>query len=200
MPETDGPVELFRDFVGALELDDDGDGRTIYGCAVPYDTPTLVADRDAGIPYMETWKRGAFRAVVRDPSRVMLTFGHAADVLSNQIGGAVKLTETERGLETVFRALPGPDGDKALELIRAGLVRGLSVHAVIPRTGTRTKPDGTVERTLVAKLPHVALVAEAAYAGAAVTAVRDAGPAPRPGLTEIRAEQDRLRLRFSAEA
>lgn len=189
---TDHPT-ITRAFVAQLALD--GDGRTICGRCVPYNVPTLVADVEQPEPYMESFRAGAFRSAMKDPTRVHLVFGHDTVHVGNQLGHAVTFTEADDGLDATFRAVGAP-GDTALEQIRAGMFRGLSIHAAIPPSGSRRRPDGVIERTMV-YLRHVALVAEPAYADAQVTAVRSNA---MPALADIRAQQDRYRLRFASSA
>lgn len=184
-------LEIDREFTPSLAVD--GDGRTICGLCVPYDTPTRVSD--GGEPYLESWKRGAFRGAVRDAPRVRLVYQHDDQLILNRLGRAVTFTETDAGLEGVFRAMGGHSGDQALEMIRDGSCRGLSIHAAIPPTGSRQRPDGVLERTS-ARLVHVALVDQPAYSDAHVTAVRSASAPARPALAEIRALQAELRVRF----
>jgi Escherichia/Staphylococcus phage prohead protease len=183
---TDHPT-ITRAFTAALELD--GDGRTIMGRCVPYDTPTLVADDLE--PYMETFKRGAFRSAMKDPARVHLVFGHDELAIGNQLGHAVSFADTDGGLDAVFRAVGSP-GEVALEQIRAGMFRGLSIHAAIPPSGSRRRADGVIERTMV-YLRHVALVKEPAYEAATVTALRSSSALDPVGMADVRARQDQYR-------
>lgn len=178
-----------RAFTADLELD--GDGRTIVGRCVPYDMPTLVADEDNPAPYMETWRRGAFRNAVKDPPRVLFNYMHQTSVLDT-LGRAASFTETDSGLDGVFRVSATRAGDHALELVRDGTYRGLSIHAAVIRS--RHTPDGVVERHH-ARLLHVALVDQPAYTDAVVTAVRSS-TVTAASIVEIRALQDELRLRF----
>jgi HK97 family phage prohead protease len=177
---------LVRRFAAPLEATD---GRTIVGRAIPFDVEADVGDVTPSgvIGYREVWRPGAFRRVVRAPHRVLLTYEHR-EGLADAIGPAVELEERADGFYTAFRALPGLVGDQALELIRAEAVTGLSVLCVMHPRGTRRTDTGVVERTLVAALRHVALVAQPAYTDAQVTAVRSAVEgAPRPVLDEVRA-------------
>ena len=61
-------------------------------------------------------------------------------------------------------------GDHMLQLVADGDYRGVSVGFIPGRSET---VDGVVTRTHIRQLPHVALVPEPAYTGAAVLAVRD---------------------------
>jgi HK97 family phage prohead protease len=182
-------VVISRLFVGPLDVE--GDGRTIVGRCIPYDVPTRVADEGNPEPYVETWKRGAFRAALRDPGRIHLVWNHDETAIGNQLGHAVSFLEDAGGLDGTFRAV-GTPGDQALELIRSGMARGLSVHAAISPSGSRTR-NGVVERTL-ARLIHVALVTQPAYEDAVVTAVRSSSGSVE--LADVRAKQDAYRLRF----
>jgi HK97 family phage prohead protease len=146
---------------------------------------------------MESWARGAFRSATKDPTRVGLTFMHLPG-LREVVGRGVQFTESDEGLDGVFRAVEHDDGDKALALVRDGSYRGLSIHAAVMRS--RHRDDDVLERQ-VARLIHVALVDVPAYEEARVTAVRAASaPAPAVELTEIRARQERYRLRFGSSA
>lgn len=180
-------IRILR-FDSTLEL---GDGRTIVGRVVPYNVPALVAD-ELGVTYREQIAPGTFRRAVRAPNRVLLNYEHRTGIL-DQVARCTELVESDAGLDGVFRALDGVPGDQALELIRSGAVTGLSVQARIPPRTSRTLDDGTIERTL-AVLEHVALVAEPAYAGAGVTAVRSSSSS-RPLLEAVRARNAELRLR-----
>ena len=163
-------LAVFRSFAADLATEDDG--RTITGRCVPYGEVATVADGD-GPPYRERWVPGAFRRIVRAPSRTMFNYAHR-EGLADLIGHAVGLEERPDGLHATFRALPGLVGDQALGLINSGVATGLSVNVWVAARGSRTADDGVVERTLAARLPHVALTPEPAYAGATVTAVRHA--------------------------
>lgn len=192
------PMMITRAFAGPLELaDETGDGRTIAGRCVPYDVPALVADPNEPEPYFEVWKRGVFKNQIKAPNRVPLVFAHR-EGFADQIGRGVDFTDAPDGLEATFRLWPDAAAN-AREMIRDGTCAGLSIHAAVPVSGSRRRPDGTVERRS-ARLIHVALVGEPAFADAHVTAIRAAGDGPPPaGILEIRAIQDRLRLRFRAD-
>jgi len=48
-----------------LEVRAGGDGRTIHGLVVPFDTPTRIASRLEGT-FTETFRRGAFDKTIRE--------------------------------------------------------------------------------------------------------------------------------------
>lgn len=173
---------IVRSFDAELET---GDGRTIVGRCVPYDVETTVADAPNPVTYREVWRAGAFRHILRGAQRVKLNYEHEDRSILNVVGSAVELVEAADGLHGTFRALGAP-GDQALELIRSGTVRGLSIAVRMHERGSRTSGDGLVERVRVAQLEHVALTATPAYPEAGVTAVRtDAVPDGPSKLTEI---------------
>lgn len=154
------------------------DGRTIVGRCVPYDVPSTVADPPNPVTYREVWRPGAFRHVLKAANRVRLNYEHEARNILNVVGHAVDLHEQPDGLHGTFRAVGAP-GDQALELIRSGTVRGLSVAVVMHERGNRNA-DGMIERIRVARLDHVALTASPAYADAGVMAVRSAPGVSHP--------------------
>lgn len=148
----------------------EGDGRTIEGRIVPYEVPAVVADGPRGPAYREQFARGAFGAQLRAPNRVrvLLNFEHDQGI-RGIVGHAVGLEDRFDGLHGTFRALGDADGDKALQLVNEGLLRGLSLEFAALRSRV---VDGIVTRTRV-RLDKVSLCRHPAYAGAEVLAVRE---------------------------
>jgi HK97 family phage prohead protease len=136
------------------------DGRTIAGIAMPYNSPTKVGG------YVERFLPGAFADA--DPAQVPLTTVHDRESLP--IGRAVRLTDTQAGLEAELRVSETRLGDEALTLIRDGAATGLSV-GFIPVEDHWDQTRTIVER-VKAKLVEISLVAFPAYADARVMAVR----------------------------
>jgi HK97 family phage prohead protease len=116
--------------------------------------------------------RGAFSRQKSAAHRIkaFLNFRHGQS-MSDQIGFAKSVEEREDGLHGELRVLEGSDGDKALQLVREGMLDGLSIEFRVPPGGTRVV-DGVVQRVR-AHLDGVALVPRGAYAGAQVLAVRE---------------------------
>jgi uncharacterized protein len=197
---TQSDLTIMRAYAAELEL---ADGRTIVGRCLPYGEPAQVCDQlpdgTVSAPYFEVVKAGACKAICRAPGRVLLNYEHRGGLL-DQAGSCVDLTERDDGLWSTFRALSSPSGDQALELIRSGAVTGLSVEAIATAAGSRRLPDGTVERHRLKQLRHVALVAQPAYAGAGVTALRSAVEVEQPTIRQVRARQAELRLRFAPDS
>lgn len=178
---SDRPV-LQRTFRAELQP---GEGRTLEGCCVPYDQPARVRDA-GGPPYTEVFEYGAFRKQVRAADRVRLRFEHGSDI-HHRIGRCCELQETAGGLYGTFAIHPGPFGDQALELVRAGELTGFSVGFTDRFERWRRLEDGTVVRSSCS-LHEVSLCEEPAYPGALITAQRSRAqlaeeyglPAPPP--------------------
>jgi len=148
-----------------------GDGRTVYGIAVPYDRETEVSDMP-GVRYREIFRYGSFAQTINRgaTNRVKLMVNHDRQKLP--IGRATELTERRDGLYGEFRISSIPDGDHALELVRDGVVDSFSV-------GFQPVKDrdshGVVER-LEVNLREVSLVAFPAYEDALIAGLRHDDP------------------------
>lgn len=151
-----------------LDLEIRGDGRTVYGLAVPFDSPTPIRDRSGN--YDEVFRMGAFTDTIRERGdRVKFLANH--DRQTMPLGKAIMLREDPAGLIGEFRVSATPAGDAALELIRDGVLDALSIgFAPIASIG-REGRDPVVERTAV-KLMEVSAVAFPAYEGAMIAGVR----------------------------
>lgn len=164
---------LRRDYSG-LDLSVRGDGRTVYGLAVPFDRPQRVADvtRSGVVQYDEVFRMGSFsRTIAERGERVKFLLNHDKNTLP--LGRALSLREDPAGLIGEFRVSATRAGDEALELIRDGALDGLSAgfkpdsHVGDPHSG------GLVERTSVVLL-EVSAVAFPAYDDALIGGVRAA--------------------------
>jgi HK97 family phage prohead protease len=158
---------LFREVDVSFRAE--GDGRTLVSRLVPYNQVAIVSD--GGAPYSEMFLPGAFRAQMRAANRIraFLNFRHRQG-LQDQIGYAKSIRDDEDGLHGELRVLNTPDGDKALELIEAGMLDRLSIEFQPVKDRI---VDGVVHR-VAARLLGVALTPEGSYAGAEVLAVREA--------------------------
>ena len=171
-------TEILRHEYGSFfdwEIRAGGDGRTVYGLAVPFDTPTRVADWEG--TYDETWRRGAFAETIRERGdRVKFLANHRKEVFP--IGRATMLREDAAGLVGEFRVSKTQAGNDALELIRDGAVDSFSIGFVPVRSEETKDPDGAlvaIER-LEAKLIEVSAVAFPAFEGATIDGIRTKGP------------------------
>ena len=152
-----------------LDLEIRGDGRTVYGLAVPYDTPTPIRDRSG--TYDEVFRMGSFADTIRERGdRVKFLANHDRQTLP--LGKATSLREDPAGLIGEFRVSATDAGDAALELIRDGVLDALSVGFVPIEDRGRPGRDQIVER-LAVKLMEVSAVAFPAYEGALISGVRN---------------------------
>lgn len=146
-----------------------GDGRTIDMRIVPYGEVATVDDGQGA--YSEEFAPGAFdeQLVAGHRLKVWLNFQHERGV-SAVVGKGVALREEPDGLHGTFRALDHTDGDKALALVKDGMLDSVSLE-FLPKSSAKTA--GGVVRRLRAHLDAVALCRQGAYAGAKVLAVRE---------------------------
>lgn len=157
-----------------LELVRGGDGRTVHGIAVPWNSPSRVADPGTGV-YEEVFLRGSFEHTIRSGgAKVKFLVNH--NKLAAPIGVATLLREDAIGLYTELRVSQTREGDDALELIRDGALDSFSVgfkpiRPDWPMTAQLAKRGQTVERREVA-LREISAVSFPSYTGAAILGVR----------------------------
>jgi HK97 family phage prohead protease len=147
-----------------------GSGRTVEARIVPYLSVALVRDAGRPDPYREQWLMGAFEEQARTGRPAAFLNVEHEQGIRGVVGHTVELQEREDGLHGVFVLLKNQDGDKALELVRANVLSGLSLEAVVQ--SSRRTVDGIVQR-LKARLEGAALTRRPAFADAKVLAVRD---------------------------
>lgn len=158
-------AEITREFTPDLEVRASGDGRTIAGIVVPFETPARVSD--GGPAYDEMFRMGAFaKTIAERGDRVKLLSQHMAG--RNPLGRATMLREDVAGLYGEFKVSKTRDGDDALELVRDGALDSFSVGFAPVK---HVKEGKTVVRTEVA-LREASLVTFPAYADARISAVR----------------------------
>lgn len=143
-----------------------GDGRTVYGIAIPFDQEARVNDGFG--PYTEVFRRGAFaKTIAERGDKVKLLVNH--DMKRLPIGKAIKLREESVGLLAEFKVSATREGDEALELIRDGVLDAFSVgFSSVKHREVRT---GVIERTEV-RLREISATPFPAYEGAAIAGVR----------------------------
>lgn len=150
----------YRTFSSELELRKKGDGRTLFGIAVPYKKAMRITDdlieQFGPAPFadqMRAWMLG--RDYHRVPfARDHLPFGGAL------IGATKLLRDDPAGLYGEWRIAKTPAGDEALELYDVGALNDLSIG--FREQVNRMLEGGIVERVR-ATLTEVALVLEGAY-------------------------------------
>jgi HK97 family phage prohead protease len=152
---------LFRSFAPDLQVRSGGDGRTIYGIAVPWNAPTRIDDS-----LVEQFARGAFSHQMAKPSRVKFAREHV--LLGGElIGAASAMRDDASGLYVELRAARTPTGDATLELVKDGALDQLSI--MFRERQNRRLAGGVTER-VKADLAEVAVVMQGAY-GDLATAV-----------------------------
>jgi HK97 family phage prohead protease len=163
---SDEQTTLVREV--SVDLEAEGDGRTLIARLVPYNEIATVSD--GGAPYQEMFLPHAFKAQMRAAHRIkaFLNFRHRQG-LEDQIGYAKSVDDRADGLHGELRILDGPDGDKALALLEAGVLDKLSVEFQPIKDRI---VNGVVQR-VSARLVGVGLVPEGSYPSAAVLAVRE---------------------------
>lgn len=165
---------LRREFATQPKTRKSQSGRTVFGIAVPFDTPTRISDWEGD--YTEIFRHGAFTtATVGDPARVKLLVNHDGHARL-PIGHATQLREDPGGLYAEFHVPETTAGDDALELIRAGTLDSFSIGFRAIRTEwTGDRHDGTGNATaerLEAHLHEVSIVAFPAYPDATIAGTR----------------------------
>lgn len=159
---------IYRTYMPDLEVRSaGGDGRTIYGIAVPYEQPQRINGQ-----LTEQWARGAFNHQLRAANRIRFAREHVA--LGGALIGATRtLRDDAAGLYGEWRVSKTPVGDETLELVRDGALRELSIGFRDPRS--RRLRGGVIEHTR-AHLFEVAMTMEGAYGELAMAAgVRTSG-------------------------
>jgi HK97 family phage prohead protease len=157
------------------------DGRTIDVRIVPYGKRIQANDGlgglPRGLPYTEEWMPGAFSdqaraAEVGRAKKVFVNFEHQQGI-AGLVGNGLMLREARDGFYGSFGLHETPDGDKALMLVKEGILTGISLEA-FSKKSVRTAA-GIVQR-VKGHLHGIALCRNAAYSDAAVLAVRTAPP------------------------
>lgn len=144
----------YRSFTPDLQVRSGGDGRTIYGIAVPYNAPTRI---DTNL--VEEFVRGAFNHQLNAPQKVKLAREHML-LGGTLIGAASMLRDDAVGLYTELRVSKTPVGDETLELVRDGALNQLSI--MFAERQNRRVAGGIVQR-VKAHLGEVAVVMAGAY-------------------------------------
>jgi HK97 family phage prohead protease len=153
-----------------------GDGRTVDVRIVPYGE--VIEHNDGlggerrGVTYREEFMPGVFGHQTNAAHRILANVEHQQGI-GGLVARGVSVRDTPDGFHGTFRMLDGQDADKALELIDAGVLDGVSLEAA-PVKNIRSQ-DGVVQR-VKANLINIAFTRFAAYSGAKVLAVREDEP------------------------
>lgn len=118
---------------GSVRLREAGEGevssRTIEGYAIRFDTPSLPLYDDGKDEIREVIDRGAVTRELLDGSDIKFTLFHDGQLLlarSKQGKGTLRYELREDGVFFSFEAPATADGDKAVELVRSGVIDGCS--------------------------------------------------------------------------
>lgn len=161
---TAAPVMEYRTYTPDLEVRTSGDGRTVFGIAVPYNVPMRI-DEDL----IEEFAPGVVNAQLRAANRVRFSREHV-ELGGIQIGRLTEMRDDTAGLYVEMRAAKTPLGDQTLEEIREGILTDLSVAFWPVPNGNqlRRTAQGLITRRLSVRLDEVAITTEGAYGSHAV--------------------------------
>lgn len=138
--------------------------RFLEGRAVPYGVW-----EDVGW-FMEEFRHGSLTRTIRDNPNLPLLLFH--DARKFPVGKVEKWTDTEDGLDAVWRMDTADDAQEAARLASEGMLTGLSV-GFVPIARELAERDGRDWWTVTeARLLEVSLTPTPAYAGAQVSLVR----------------------------
>jgi HK97 family phage prohead protease len=147
-----------------------GEGRTIHGLAVPYESITTISERDDRgqiVEFREKFTYGSFaRSIKERGHKVMLLVGH--DHRKLPVGRAVQLEEQRDGLHAAFEVSDTTLGNDLLTLVRDGIADSFSIGF----TAIRERWEGDLRIHHEAGLREVSAVTWPAYPGAAIAGVR----------------------------
>jgi HK97 family phage prohead protease len=168
MSETDDRQVLVREV--PLEIAE-GDGRTIEARIIPYGETATICDPPEYVTQQARFAPGAFERQINAAHRVKVWLSTLHEQgLRGIIGHGETLEDRDDGVYASFRVHENADGDKALMMVREGLLPSMSVEFIDLQP---TQPrNGIVERVRC-HLDRVSLVPVGAYKGAQVLALRE---------------------------
>lgn len=163
----------------------EGSGRTIEGYAILFDTPSAPLYEDEEEVIREIIDRSAVTQELLDSSDIKFTMFHNRQLLlarSKEGKGTLSYRLDEKGVAFSFDAPHTPDGDKALELIRTGIIDGCSFAFT-----TRYYDRDCVERSV----KNVAGRAEVTCRVKVILSIQDMTITPDPAypMTEVEARE-----------
>lgn len=118
-------VEIVR------SAEEDKPSRTIRGKAIVFNTPTTLWEDDS-VVVREVISPDAVPESLLHDSDILMTMFHNSEILlarSKKGKGTLKYSRTEEGVFFEFDAPNTADGDRALELVRTGVIDGCSFWA-----------------------------------------------------------------------
>ena len=179
----------YRSYPAELEVREAaGDGLTVTGLVVPYDTEAVVTEWQAGraVTYREVFRAGAFQRAERKPTVVSLTYNHDT-TLGNRLGYCRRIWDEAAGLMIEAR-LDRSSADKARDILTGSHGRfSIGFASIVPRAGSERAGELVERRAVI--LDHIAAVADPAYADTSVLAIRaEAAEDGEPSDAEIAAQ------------
>jgi HK97 family phage prohead protease len=151
-------VETRQVTVKEFEVRETADGMTFTGYAAVFDSPS----EDMG--FIEYVRKGAFTKTLRARNNIMLLWSHdTAQPLASTRSKTLRLSEDAHGLR-VEADLPNTTlGRDVAELLRTGVIQGMSFGFSVPRRGDKWSDDGMSRELLEVRLHEVSIVAFPAY-------------------------------------
>jgi HK97 family phage prohead protease len=160
------PRTLIREV--PLELAE-GDGRTLEARIIPYGESATICDPPDFVVEQERFAPGAFDRQIKAAHRVKVWLSTLHEQgLRGIVGHGETLEDRDDGVYATFRIHDNPDGNKALQMVRDGLLPALSIEFKDLQSVRRA---GFVERVR-GHLDAVSLVPVGAYKGAEVLSLR----------------------------
>lgn len=184
------PLDVqYRTFTFDMEIRSQakgGDGRTLYGYAVPFGQVQQI-DRDL----TEAFDPAAFDHQMRAMNRVGYWHYHSRDPRTAQVGALSMARAESKGLYEEAKISNTQRGNDMIELVKDGAITEQSVGFRCGPSGTQMR-DGVAWRTK-AHLTELAAVPSGAYGdGAPIMGMRGMATdaCPTCGHLEVRSERD----------
>lgn len=151
----------------SIDVQSDGEGRTLIGRALTYGVPYQVSDDGGRSRYIEVWRSGVFnKSITQRAGRIPLMLLH--DHRRLPIGATIGIDPSTSAFVFHAKISRTRDADEALELVRDGALTGISVGA---RPLNNRRIDGGVER-VEAVLQELSLVPIGQMSDGGVLALR----------------------------
>jgi HK97 family phage prohead protease len=151
-----------------IETRTDDDGfRHLVGIVVPWDGEYRMPN---GLT--ESFERGAFTKTLQERGDRIPLYQQHESRSTLPVGNSVNWENTADGLVADFRMARTERAAEVLSLADDGMVTGLSVGFIPVRSRTETRGTGQHVVRVEARMDHVGFVAQPAYDGARVLAVR----------------------------
>lgn len=149
------------------EMRADADNRNVAGTAVKYGDEANI-----GGLFTETIERGALRFA---SDGILMNVQHdRGRPIARSDGGGLTLLNSDQCLEVSAHVVETRDGDDCLQLVKAGVLKGLSIEMHVTRD--KWNADYTKRAIQDAVLTAVAICDKPAYGQSTLTVARAACP------------------------